>query len=288
MVHRSTNGQELISALSQRITGEWRDIIHYKSGPKKGTIEVIEGENVITDGMKIVIAALLKNDTRYKGITYWAIGDGNVIWDVPRQPQIFRLDFTDPVTTQGYAALNLNTQPITVLLTLGWTPAQVCDAFLAAQYSTWAVEKLSSTALQFTSTYAGNRTQGSSYDPISTGAQGVLSLMQEGSDSTFRPQPLPTDKQLGHEFTRKYVSPEDINYIDSTGNAVPDPTNILEVYSVFDETEAIGVWREFGIYGGTATSTPNSGQMINHKIHGIIDKSTDLMVIERRLRFTFR
>ena len=62
------------------------------------------------------------------------------------------------------------------------------------------------------------------------------------------------------------------------------PSNILQIRRVFTEIECNGVWREFGIFGGNATETANSGIMINKRHHGVITKTNE-MKVERIMRF---
>ena len=65
---------------------------------------------------------------------------------------------------------------------------------------------------------------------------------------------------------------------------ITTPSNILQVKRVFGEDECNGTWREFGIFGGNATSAANSGIMINKRHHGVITKTSD-MTVERVMRF---
>jgi hypothetical protein len=95
-----------------------------------------------------------------------------------------------------------------------------------------------------------------------------------------------SDTILVNEFYRKAISPGDITYITPGDVPTSSNTNRLQIVLTFSTSEANGSWREFGIFGGSATIAPNSGLMINHKIHGRIDK-TSAISITRTMRFTF-
>lgn len=101
------------------------------------------------------------------------------------------------------------------------------------------------------------------------------------------PSPSATDSQLSQETYRKSISASDIVYLNTDNTVSETPTNKIQITVIFDETEANGVpLMEFGIFGGNATSTANSGVMINHKTHPVIYK-TSALKLERILRLTF-
>jgi hypothetical protein len=111
-----------------------------------------------------------------------------------------------------------------------------------------------------------------------------------GSDTwsdTVPPSPLITDSQLTAETYRKAIVPAtDIVFLDSSNVVSATPTNKIQITVTFFEIEANGPLREFAIFGGLASSTLNSGFMINHKIHPLIYK-TNALQLERILRITF-
>lgn len=93
---------------------------------------------------------------------------------------------------------------------------------------------------------------------------------------------------LTTEYFRKAVAQTDIVYIDpstdlSTGGVV---SSKLEITVTLGTSEANGILREFGMFGGDATSTTDSGQMVNWISHSRIDKDSSLE-IERKIRFEF-
>lgn len=110
-----------------------------------------------------------------------------------------------------------------------------------------------------------------------------------GSDSwdNVNPTPAqPTDTGCINELGRIAIPSENIVFLDSSNKQTTSVTNRLQITLTFTESDCNGVWREFAIYGGNATATRGSGIAINHKNHGILVK-TSSMVVERQIRFTF-
>lgn len=100
------------------------------------------------------------------------------------------------------------------------------------------------------------------------------------------PSPEANDVKLLNEIFRKPVTNNDIKFIDSNNDESTTPTNRIQIKVTFEESEANGELRELGLFGGNATSTKNSGYMLNRKIHGLIYKTSG-MKLERIIRFTF-
>lgn len=100
------------------------------------------------------------------------------------------------------------------------------------------------------------------------------------------PSPDPRNGRLIKETYRKKIKPQDICFVNSDNKPVNTITNKIQVSVTFSENEANGELREFALFGGDATSEPNSGIMINHKIHSLIYK-TDGMVLNRIIRLSF-
>lgn len=110
-----------------------------------------------------------------------------------------------------------------------------------------------------------------------------------GSDSWDNTNPTPaqvTDTGCVNEIGRKAIRSQDITFIDSSNSPTSSVTNRLQITVTFSETECNGIWREFAIFGGNATTSKGSGLAINHKNHAIMVK-TNSMVVERQIRFTF-
>lgn len=151
---------------------------------KKGKlVDVIEGHNTVVTTFLKLVTCLLKNQSGYSGIQYWAIGSGASSWD------------------------------------------------------------------------------------------------------TTLPNPVASANKLTAEIGRVALTSSDIKFLNASFNEVTTPTNILQIKKTFSESMCNGVWREFGIFGGNATTTKDSGIMVNKRHHGVITKTSELS-IERTLRFT--
>lgn len=103
---------------------------------------------------------------------------------------------------------------------------------------------------------------------------------------TAQPEPTISDDKLQIEVYRKAVTYDNFKFIDSANQPSASPTNRIELVVTFSETEANSGLREFALFGGNATSSLNSGIMINHKIHPLINK-TNAVKLERTIRMTF-
>lgn len=110
-----------------------------------------------------------------------------------------------------------------------------------------------------------------------------------GSDSwnvSNPPEAQPSDTGCVNEIGRKEILADSIIFVDESNHPSGGVTNSIRVTVVFGEEECNGVWREFSLFGGNATSSPNSGLAINHKTHGVMVK-TNTMTVERQIRFIF-
>lgn len=99
------------------------------------------------------------------------------------------------------------------------------------------------------------------------------------------PDPEINATRLTAEIGRIAISPSEIKFLDAAGNESATPTGVLQIKHVFGPSDCNGTWREFGIFGGNATATLNSGLMINKKHHAVITKTNE-MSIERTMKFT--
>lgn len=104
-------------------------------------------------------------------------------------------------------------------------------------------------------------------------------------DGAEPPAPELDDNRLTNEIGRVAINPNNIKFLNSNYEEVNVPSNIIQVTQVFGTSECNGEWREFGIFGGNATATANSGIMINKRHHKVINKTSD-MTVERIMRFT--
>lgn len=93
---------------------------------------------------------------------------------------------------------------------------------------------------------------------------------------------------LVSEVARYEVLPSDVVFIDDDGNIADGPTNRIRITKVIGEEELVGEsLREHAVFGYNATSTPNSGIMMNWKIHPVIIKD-NTMRIRRSIIFTIK
>lgn len=109
-------------------------------------------------------------------------------------------------------------------------------------------------------------------------------LTSWGNDNP--PEPKVGDTLLTAESFRKAIQPTDISYLDDNYEVTTKPTNKLQIKVTFTESEANGELREFGLFGGDATTTKNSGTMINRRTHGLIYKTSGMRLI-RTIQITF-
>jgi len=98
-----------------------------------------------------------------------------------------------------------------------------------------------------------------------------------------QPATKPYDQnQLESEFERVAVSGSFATFLDGSGNPLnpqaPSARFMLQV--VLGAAEGNGDLREFGLFGGEATDTLNSGTMFNWITHDLIQK-TPLLVVNR-------
>lgn len=161
------------------MTGEIIDRIHYADGH----VEERVGHNLVVNSFLNLVMCLLKQQSGYKGIQYWAVGSGASSWD------------------------------------------------------------------------------------------------------SSMPNPDIKSTKLTAELGRVAIGAGEIKFLNSDYNEVSTPTNILQISHTFGPSDCNGVWREFGIFGGNATTAKDSGIMINKRHHAVITK-TEEMTIERIMRFT--
>jgi hypothetical protein len=93
---------------------------------------------------------------------------------------------------------------------------------------------------------------------------------------------------LETEYYRMTVPQGDIVFIDPISG---DPTggvvsNKLEITVNIGTSDANGDMREFGLFGGTATSALDSGEMVNWIVHDLISKDSGFE-IQRKIRLEF-
>ncbi len=114
------------------------------------------------------------------------------------------------------------------------------------------------------------------------GMNGVLYLaVGEGAEGWNEnlPTEQPSTRQLVKEIFRKKIDP-------SIAISYSEEAKRLIINVEFDSDEAVGILREFGLFGGDATEAPNSGFLINYKIHPKIDK-TATTILKRTIHLDF-
>jgi hypothetical protein len=92
---------------------------------------------------------------------------------------------------------------------------------------------------------------------------------------------------LESEYYRLTIPQGDVIFIDPlSGSPSGSPTNKVEITVNIGYSEANGTMREFGLFGGTATSSLDSGEMVNWIVHERIDKTSGFE-IQRKIRIEF-
>ena len=94
-----------------------------------------------------------------------------------------------------------------------------------------------------------------------------------GWDKQNPPVPTTTQTQLVSELARKRFA--QVYYVQTNGSGLPSsvPTNIIDLQTVFNESEAVGPLVEFGLFGGDAdVAVANSGTLINYLTYQVINK----------------
>lgn len=93
----------------------------------------------------------------------------------------------------------------------------------------------------------------------------------------------PTDTTLMVETHRIQIAPVDVVFLDPiTELPVAGPTAMLET-TVHIGIDVVGDLREFGLFGGDATTAADSGLMINWVSHPLISKIA-AQIITRRIK----
>ncbi len=107
--------------------------------------------------------------------------------------------------------------------------------------------------------------------------QAGISFLAVGSgNSAWNPfdPPAPTTSQtlLENEFYRKSISMS--TFVDpQTAEPTSTATNIVDYATTFAEAEAVGPIMELALFGGEASTTTNTGTMINWRTFPVISKT---------------
>jgi hypothetical protein len=101
------------------------------------------------------------------------------------------------------------------------------------------------------------------------------------------PQPSVETTRLHHEIARVPLAVADMRYIDGAGRPARMWTHRLELTVVIPATQNVRRVREFGLVGGDATATANSGRLINYAVHPVIELRAN-QKLTRAIRLNFR
>jgi len=98
-----------------------------------------------------------------------------------------------------------------------------------------------------------------------------------GWDPFDPPAPTTSQTQLENEFSRKSIDLK--SFVDpDTGEPTTTPTNIVDYSVTFGEAEAVGPIMELALFGGDATSSLNSGTMVNWRTFPVINKTNSMIM----------
>jgi hypothetical protein len=89
--------------------------------------------------------------------------------------------------------------------------------------------------------------------------------------------PAPTTSQtlLENEFYRKSISTS--TFVDpQTAEPTSTHTNIVDYATTFSESEAVGPIMELALFGGEASSSLNTGTMLNWRTFPVINKTNSM------------
>lgn len=106
----------------------------------------------------------------------------------------------------------------------------------------------------------------------------------DGWDPFDPPAPTTSQTLLENEFYRKSISTS--TFVDpQTAEPTTVPTNIVDYATTFSEAEAVGPIMELALFGGEASSTTNTGTMLNWRTFPVINK-TNAMTLTIIFRIT--
>ena len=109
----------------------------------------------------------------------------------------------------------------------------------------------------------------------------------ESSWDTTPAQPSVETTRLHREIARAPLSLADMRYIDGAGRPARTWTHRLELTVVIPATPSARHVREFGLVGGDATPSANTGRLINYAVHPVIELRAN-QKLTRTIRLNFR
>ena len=262
------------------------------------TVSLGERPNLIVFRAMDLVARLLQNQPGLSGLVYWAVGSGDPSWDTtPPQPNLRTTALQHEIYRKrveaGQIAYDTTTKTITINITFapgeavgtlrefgvfgGDATAWQGSGYLFSYRAHPKVEKTSDSILQrqLQLTLDSDLQIDSMLNLIGgllsnqPGLKGIQYWANGSGDpswDTTPPQLKKTDTKLTAEVYRKPVNP--------AGDITYQPlTQTLTVRSVFAFNESPFALREFALFGGNASASRDSGLMINHQTHAIIDKT---------------
>jgi len=122
------------------------------------------------------------------------------------------------------------------------------------------------------------------------GLHGALCLAVGTGDTGWNPMappaPTSTQRSLFAELARKIFASS--NFVDSLGNPIGIPTNVVDLVTTFTESEAVGPLVEMGLLGGTISTNMATRNPVTPP-NGPYDPTVDLTTKETLLNFfTFK
>ena len=109
------------------------------------------------------------------------------------------------------------------------------------------------------------------------GGIGFFAVGTGGAGWDLQDPPAPTINQtrLESELARKAIGPVNTSFVDpATGDYTTTPTNVVDFSASFANSEAVGPLTEMALFGGDATSSLNSGTMLNYRTFPVLNKTT--------------
>ena len=284
------------------ITGKYRDTILGANG--RIISQTPPCNNVVVFRAIDLIAELLRNKQRFKGILYWAVGTGGQVENPPAEDALRRTwhlskeIYRKPVTPEKNITYDAASRTITIRVTFGPDEAvgainefglyggdatSLKDSGYLFNYAAHEViDRQEGELLDRTIklTLSSNDMLGSALDLVAgllrnvTDLEGIQYLAVGTGDRKWD-QESPTvenmTKSLKNEIFRLPIHrSRDLCY-DSKKRT-------LEAHQTIAYDEAVGQLRELGIFGGNATLQKNSGYLFQYQIHPAIDKNQPIQL----------
>ena len=120
-----------------------------------------------------------------------------------------------------------------------------------------------------------------------TGYTGIQYVVVGSGDADWdvngTPDPGESQTVMDSEIARVAAS---IVYLDAANAETASVTGRLAITGTFGPNDGNGDWREWGLAGGNATATQDTGLLIDYQTHDIVSKTTNDTIL-RRVRLSF-